>query len=91
MKKKFLLLFFCLFFYSNYSQNLEKPNMSLRELKQNFDISELSDSLLGTFTIDKSTKIIKNLDAKISDYSIFDVYNDTIKVDTTLNLSLIHI
>ena len=87
MKKKFLLLFFCLFFYSNYSQNLEKPNMSLRELKQNFDISELSDSLLGTFTIDKSTKIIKNLDAKISDYSIFDVYNDTIKVDTTLNIA----
>ena len=61
--------------------------MSLRELKQNFDISELSDSLLGTFTIDKSTKLIKNLDAKISDYSIFDISNDTLKVDTVLNIN----
>ena len=87
MKNNFLLLYFYLFFSSIYCQNLEKPNMSLRELKQNFDISELSDSLLGTFTIDKSTKLIKNLDAKISDYSIFDISNDTLKVDTVLNIN----
>ena len=39
-----------------FAQNPDKPNMSLRDLKQNFDITQLSDSLLGTFTIDKSTK-----------------------------------
>jgi len=87
MKNNFLFPCFYLFFFSIYCQNLEKPNMSLRELKQNFDISELSDSLLGTFTIDKSTKLIKNLDAKISDYSIFDISNDTLKVDTVLNIN----
>ena len=48
-----------------FSQNIDKPNMSLRELKQNFDITQLSDSLMDSFTIQKSTKILKNLIAKI--------------------------
>ena len=71
-----------------FSQNIDKPNMSLRELKQNFDITQLSDSLMDSFTIQKSTKILKNLDAKIEDYTIVNQRNDSLKVDT---LSLIHI
>ena len=63
-----------------------QPNMSLRDLKQNFDITQLSDSLLGTFTIDKSTKLVKNLDATIDNYSIVNLSNDTIIVDTSLTM-----
>ena len=69
-----------------FSQNIDKPNMSLRELKQNFDITQLSDSLMDSFTIQKSTKIIKNLDAKIEDYTIINQRNDSLKVDTSLTI-----
>jgi hypothetical protein len=60
--------------------------MSLRELKQNFDITQLSDSLMDSFTIQKSTKILKNLDAKIEDYTIVNQRNDSLKVDTSLTI-----
>ena len=69
-----------------FSQNTDKPNMSLRELKQNFDITQLSDSLMDSFTIQKSTKIIKNLEAKIEDYTIINQRNDSLKVDTSLTI-----
>ena len=69
-----------------FSQNTDKPNMSLRELKQNFDITQLSDSLMDSFTIQKSTKIIKNLEAKIEDYTIVNQRNDSLKVDTSLTI-----
>ena len=69
-----------------FSQNIDKPNMSLRELKQNFDITQLSDSLMDSFTIQKSTKILKNLDAKIEDYTIVNQRNDSLKVDTSLTI-----
>jgi hypothetical protein len=61
--------------------------MSLRELKQNFDITQLSDSLMDSFTIEKSTKILKNLDAKIEDYTIINQRNDSLKVDTSLTIN----
>ncbi len=69
-----------------FSQNIDKPNMSLRELKQNFDITQLSDSLMDSFTIQKSTKIVKNLEAKIEDYTIINQRNDSLKVDTSLTI-----
>ena len=69
-----------------FSQNIDKPNMSLRELKQNFDITQLSDSLMDSFTIQKSTKIIKNLEAKIEDYTIINQRNDSLKVDASLTI-----
>lgn len=69
-----------------FSQNIDKPNMSLRELKQNFDITQLSDSLMDSFTIEKSTKVLKNLDAKIEDYTIINQRNDSLKVDTSLTI-----
>ena len=69
-----------------FSQNIDKPNMSLRELKQNFDITQLSDSLMDSFTIQKSTKILKNLDDKIEDYTIINQRNDSLKVDTSLTI-----
>ena len=69
-----------------FAQNPDKPNMSLRDLKQNFDITQLSDSLLSSFTIDKSTKLVKNLDATIDKYSIINLNNDTIIVDTSLTI-----
>ncbi len=67
-----------------FSQNIDKPNMSLRELKQNFDITQLSDSLMDSFTIEKSTKVLKNLDAKIEDYTIINQRTDSLKVDTSI-------
>ena len=79
------LLFFSLSI-NLFSQNIDKPNMSLRELKQNFDITQLSDSLMDSFTIEKSTKILKNLDAKIEDYTIINQRNDSLKVDTSLTI-----
>ena len=79
------LLFFSLSI-NLFSQNIDKPNMSLRELKQNFDITQLSDSLMDSFTIEKSTKILKNLDAKIDDYTIINQRNDSLKVDTSLTI-----
>lgn len=80
-----VLLFFSLSI-NLFSQNIDKPNMSLRELKQNFDITQLSDSLMDSFTIEKSTKILKNLDAKIDDYTIINQRNDSLKVDTSLTI-----
>ena len=86
---KSCLSFFLVFSLSInlFSQNSDKPNMSLRELKQNFDITQLSDSLLDSFTMEKSTKILKNLDAKIDDYSMVNLVNDTVYVDTSLTLN----
>ena len=69
-----------------FSQNIDKPKLSLKELKQNFDITQLSDSLMDSFTIQKSTKILKNLDAKIEDYTIINQRNDSLKVDTSLTI-----
>ena len=69
-----------------FSQNIDKPKLSLKELKQNFDITQLSDSLLDSFSIEKSTKILKNLDAKIEDYTIINHRNDSLKVDTSLTI-----
>ena len=80
-----VLLFFSLSI-NLFSQNIDKPNLSLRELKQNFDITQLSDSLIDSFTIEKSTKILKNLDAKIEDYTIINQRNDSLKVDTSLTI-----
>ena len=86
--KSYLSVFLVLSLSINlFSQNIDKPSISLRELKQNFDMSELSDSLLSSFSIETSTKLLKNLDAKIDDYSIINLANDTINVDTTLTLS----
>ena len=86
--KSYLSVFLVLSLSINlFSQNIDKPSISLRELKQNFDMSELTDSLLSSFSIETSTKLLKNLDAKIDDYSIINLANDTINVDTTLTLS----
>ena len=71
---------------SLFSQNIDKPKLSLGELKQNFDITQLTDSLIDSFTIEKSTKILKNLDAKIEDYTIISQRNDSVKVDTSLTI-----
>jgi hypothetical protein len=68
-----------------FSQNIDKPKLSLKELKQNY-ITQLSDTLLDSFSIEKSTKILKNLDAKIEDYTIINQRNDSIKVDTSLTI-----
>ena len=86
--KSYLSVFLVLSLSINlFSQNIDKPSMSLQELKTAFVQGELSDSLLNSFSIDTSTKILKNLDAKIDDYSIINLANDTINVDTTLTLS----
>jgi hypothetical protein len=60
--------------------------MKLRELKKNFDITQLSDTLINSFTIEKNTNTINNLDAKIEDYTIINQRNDSLKVDTSLTI-----
>ena len=59
--KSYLSVFLVLSLSINlFSQNIDKPSISLRELKQNFDMSELTDSLLSSFSIETSTKLLKN-------------------------------
>ena len=90
MKKYlFILLGFSLS-VNLFSQNLDTPKMSLQDLKTAFVEGELSDSILESFTMEKSTKLLKNLDAKIDDYSIINYKNDSLKVDTSLTINKLY-
>ena len=90
MKKYlFILLGFSLS-VNLFSQNLDTPKMSLQDLKTAFVEGELSDSILESFTMEKSTKLLKNLDAKIDDYSIINHQNDSLKVDTSLAINKLY-
>ena len=90
MKKYlFILLGFSLS-VNLFSQNLDTPKMSLQDLKTAFVEGELSDSILESFTLEKSTKLLKNLDAKIDDYSIINYKNDSLKADTSLTINKLY-
>jgi len=53
-------------------------------------ISGMSDSIRNNYANQKSTRLIKNLDAKIEDYLIINHYGDTIIVDTSLTINKFH-
>ena len=69
-----------------YSQ--KKP--PLMELNDDINLSGLSDSIRGNYGDQKSTRLLKNLDAKIEDYLIINHYGDTIVVDTSLTINKFH-
>ena len=52
------------------------------ELNDDINLSGLSDSIRSNYGDQKSTRLLKNLDAKIEDYLIINHYGDTIVVDT---------
>ena len=83
MKKYFLLYMLSIFFVLSYSQDKQKPSMIP------IDKGVLKggvDSIRGAVLGPRSTKLIKNTNAKIEDYLIIDHYRDTIIVDTSLTL-----
>ena len=69
-----------------YSQ--KKP--PLMELNDDINFSGLSDSIRSNYGDQKSTRLLKNLDAKIEDYLIINHYGDTIIVDTSLTINKFH-
>jgi len=86
MKKYFLLFILFIFIGKLYSQ--KKP--PLMELNDDINFSGLSDSIRSNYGDQKSTRLLKNLDAKIEDYLIINHYGDTIIVDTSLTINKFH-
>jgi len=86
MKKYFLLFILFTFIGKLYSQ--KKP--PLMELNNDINLSGLSDSIRNNYGDQKSTRLLKNLDAKIEDYLIINHYGDTIIVDTSLTINKFH-
>ncbi len=86
MKKYFLLFILFIFIGKLYSQ--KKP--PLMELNNDINFSGLSDSIRSNYGDQKSTRLLKNLDAKIEDYLIINHYGDTIIVDTSLTINKFH-
>ena len=70
MKKYFLLFILFTFIGKLYSQ--KKP--PLMELNNDINLSGLSDSIRNNYGDQKSTRLLKNLDAKIEDYLIINHY-----------------
>tara|TARA_Y100000739_G_scaffold93049_1_gene79735 strand:+ start:3164 stop:5056 length:1893 start_codon:yes stop_codon:yes gene_type:complete len=60
------------------------------ELNDDINLSGLSDSIRSNYGDQKSTRLLKNLDAKIEDYLIINHYGDTIVVDTSLTINKFH-
>ena len=85
MKKYFLLFILFTFIGELYSQQ-KSPMIDLRD----DGISGMSDSIRNNYANQKSTRLIKNLDAKIEDYLIINHYGDTIIVDTSLTINKFH-
>ena len=53
-------------------------------------MSGLSDSIRSNYGDQRSTRLIKNLNAKIEDYLIINHHGDTIIVDTSLTINKFH-
>lgn len=67
-----------------------QKNPPLMELNDDINLSGLSDSIRSNYGDQKSTRLLKNLDAKIEDYLIINHYGDTIVVDTSLTINKFH-
>ena len=83
MKNYFLLFILLIFIVESYSQ--KKP--PLIDLNDDISLSGLSDSIRTNYGNQRSTRLIKNLDAKIEDYLIINHHGDTIIVDTSLTIN----
>ena len=86
MKNYFLLFILSIFIVRSYSQ--KKP--PLIDLNDDISLSGLSDSIRGNYGDQRSTRLIKNLNAKIEDYLIINHQGDTIIVDTSLTINKFH-
>lgn len=86
MKNYFLLFILLIFIVKSYSQ--KKP--PLIDLNDDISLSGLSDSIRTNYGNQRSTRLIKNLNAKIEDYLIINHYGDTIIVDTSLTINKFH-
>ena len=86
MKKYFLLFFLFLFIGKSYSQ--KQPPMI--DLSDDINLSGLGDSIRNNYGDQKSTRLLKNLNAKIEDYLIINHHGDTIIVDTSLTINKFH-
>ena len=60
------------------------------DLNDDINLSGLGDSIRNNYGNQKSTRLLKNLDAKIEDYLIINHYGDTIIVDTSLTINKFH-
>ena len=86
MKNYFLLFILLIFIVESYSQ--KKP--PLIDLNDDISLSGLSDSIRTNYDNQRSTRLIKNLNAKIEDYLIINHHGDTIIVDTSLTINKFH-
>ena len=86
MKNYFLLLMLSIFIVRSYSQ--EKPAMI--DIDDDISLSGLVDSIRSNYGDQKSTRLLKNLNAKIEDYLIINHDGDTIIVDTSLTINKFH-
>ena len=73
------------------AQQLQKPSSSTEDIELNDNLQNFSlrDSLISEIG-GKSSKLIKNPNAKIKDYLIITRQNDTIVVDTSLTIEKYH-
>ena len=60
------------------------------DLDDDISLSGLSDSIRTNYGDQRSTRLIKNLNAKIEDYLIINHHGDTIIVDTSLTINKFH-
>ncbi|MBC8299998.1 MAG: putative porin [Pelagibacterales bacterium] len=86
MKNYFLLFILSIFIARSYSQ--KKP--PIIDFNDDISLSGLSDSIRGSYGDQRSTRLIKNLNAKIEDYLIINHQGDTIIVDTSLTINKFH-
>ena len=86
MKNYFLLFILSIFIARSYSQ--KKP--PIIDFNDDISLSGLSDSIRGNYGDQRSTRLIKNLNAKIEDYLIINHQGDTIIVDTSLTINKFH-
>ncbi len=86
MKNYLLLFVLFIFVFQSFSQ--QKPSMV--EMDEQISLSGIGDSIRSNLRGEKSTRLIKNLDAKIEDYLIINHRRDTIVVDTSLTINKFH-
>ena len=86
MKNYFLVFILSIFIVRSYSQ--QKPPMI--DLNEDISLSGLADSIRSNYGDQRSTRLLKNLNAKIEDYLIINHDGDTIIVDTSLTINKFH-
>jgi len=86
MKNYFLVFILSIFIVRSYSQ--QKPPMI--DINEDISLSGLADSIRSNYGDQKSTRLLKNLNAKIKDYLIINHDGDTIIVDTSLTINKFH-